>query len=130
MSSGDAALQGMIDKLAVLGRVEDLAKSSAPLVVAAVKSTAAAGTSTDGVPWLPRKDGSPALQNAAAAVEGDADGATIHLRLVGTSTGSQRAQAIQNHTRPILPLPGRLGKPVTSALTAAAQRYFARSLGK
>jgi hypothetical protein len=129
--SGEAALDDMILKLTKLGNVEDVAKTAAPLVEAANRQTAAAGTSPDGVAWAPRKkDGTAALQNAAAAVEAVSVGPKVRLRLVGTSTGNQRVQAIQNHARPILPSTGRLGKPITSAITEAATQYFNRSMGR
>lgn len=125
-------LDTMIAKVRALGAApEEVAKLAAPLVEAAVKQTAAAGTSPDGVAWAPRRDGRPALVNAAAAVAARAIGPVVQLRLVGTPTGSQTAQAIQNHYRPILPSKAsELPKPVTAALTEAGRRYFNRSMGR
>jgi len=130
--SGFSALDEMMISLSRLGNVEELARLAASAVQAANRQTAAAGTSPDGVAWAPRKkDAAPALQNAAAAVQAAAVGSKVVLRLVGTATGSQRVQAIQNHTRPILPSSrAQIGKPITEALTGAARYYFNRSMGK
>lgn len=121
-------LDGIIASVRKLGDVDAIAKTAAPLVEAAVKRTAAAGTSPDGTPWPPRKDGKPALANAAAAVEAVAIGPVVQVRLVGTSTGSQTAQAIQNHTRRILPDPSNLGGPVLAAFDTALEQHVARSM--
>jgi hypothetical protein len=129
--SGDSELDDMIARIRLLeGGAEATAKAAAPLVEAAVKSTAAARTSPDGVAWPAKKDGSPALVNAAEAVKAEAVGSAVRLRLVGTPTGDQLAQAIQNAKRPILPVAGRLGKPVTEALSTAARGLCNRSVGR
>ena len=132
--SGFSELDAMIAKVRSLeGAPEAIAKIAAPLVQAAAKSTAAAGTTPSGEKWAPRKGGgAPVLSNAAAAVEAVAiPGPKVRLRLVGTSTGSQKVQAIQNHTRPIIPKYGdELAGPIAGAMTEACKRYFRRSMGK
>jgi hypothetical protein len=126
-----SALDDLIAKVQRLGELPALAELAAPLVEAAVRGTAAAGTSPDGTPWPPRRsDGARALQNAAESVKAVAVGRSIRLQLVGTSTGDAQVQAIQNAKRPILPVVGRpLPAPVNAALTVAARRYFARAMG-
>ena len=121
----------MISKLRALGVAPArVAEVAAPLVEAAVKETAAAGESPDGKAWRPRKDGAPALANAAAAVKARALGAVVQLYLQGTSTGSQKVQAIQNSRRSIIPAKGEgAPKVVLKALERAAAKVFLEIMG-
>jgi hypothetical protein len=130
--NGIAQLDEIIRKVSAFGDggTEAIAKEAAPLLEKINKATASAGTSTDGVAWKSKQDGSRALRNAAAAVEAVAIGSKVRLRLVGTATGDQKVQAIQNHYRPILPIAGRVGEPMIGALTEAGRRYFNRSMGR
>jgi hypothetical protein len=129
--SGDAEIQRMIETVQKLGgSATEVAKIAAPQVQAVVQASASKGTTPDGTAWAPKKDGSPALVNAAAAVECRALGTVVQLRLVGTPTGSQKVQAIQNHTRGILPDRGKaIPLPIVGALTKAARFYFNRAMG-
>lgn len=118
-------IDAMIHQLGAIGdSANGIAKVAAPLMEAAVKKTAAAGTSPDGTPWRSKKDGDPALKNAAQSVQGRAIGSVVELRLVGTATGDAKVQAIQNARRPILPKPGMAPAPVAEALQTAARQYF------
>jgi len=124
-------LDGIIDRVRALGRFpEELAATAAPGVEAAVKATAAAGTTPAGKPWAPKKDGTSPLTNAAAAVHARAVGTVIELRLDGTSTGSQKVQAIQNTRRNILPPKGEgVPAPIVKAISDAAAKTFSRITG-
>jgi hypothetical protein len=129
--NGYAQLDAMIAAVKALGELpERVAAEAAPAVQAVLRKTAAAGTSPDGVPWAATKEGKPALKNAAAAIHVTAKGPVITARLEGTSTGSAKVQAVQNHTRPILPVRGDdLPKSVANAVTQAAERVFRRTVG-
>jgi hypothetical protein len=121
----------MIAKMRELGASgERVAKAAVPLVEAAVKATAAAGLSPNGKPWAARKDGKPALVNAAAAVACRARGPVVQLYLQGTSTGSQKVQAVQNARRGILPAKGEGPPPVVvKALEEAGAKVFKEIVG-
>jgi hypothetical protein len=133
MADGYAQLDAMVATLRKLGQAPTLvAAVAAPLVSAAAKATAAAGTDPYGVPWPPKKDGSRPLANAAAAVSAAAvAGTVVQLRLDGTATGSQKVQAIQHHgtgnipARAMLPRGGEdLPKGIAAACQAAASKVF------
>ena len=132
MSANTAALDEMIGRLVALGENASaaVAREAAPAVEAVSKASASAGQTPDGVAWEPRRDGRRALANAVAAVECLAVSGKVVVRLVGTSTGNQRVQAIQNVVRPIIPARGAVSAAIGEALTAAGQRYFARSMGR
>lgn len=121
----------MIAKLRRLrGAASELARRAAPGIVEAVQSAAKAGTSPTGEAWAPRKkDGARALVNAADAVQGRADGAMVSLKLVDTTTGSAKVQAIQSHRRQILPETGSIPPKVEKALMKAAHETFAAMIG-
>jgi hypothetical protein len=120
------SIDAMIEKMRELGASgERVAKAAVPLVEAAVKATAAAGLSPNGKPWPARKDGKQALVNAAAAVACRARGSVVQLYLQGTSTGSQKVQAVQNARRGILPAKGEGPPPVVvAALEEAGAKVF------
>ncbi len=79
----------MDDMIAALARLADLpeeaARLGAPLVEAAMKKTAAAGTTPDGTPWVQKKDGTRPLVNAAAALTTTSHGTVITTKLAGVS---------------------------------------------
>jgi hypothetical protein len=138
MSDGYATLDRMIEAAHRLGKLpEEIAKAAAPLVQKALRQTAAAGTAPDGTAWAPKKDGSRPLVSAADAVEVRVVSKTvIQARLVGTSTGSQKAQAIQHYgtkkipARPIIPRAGEDIPPaVIAAIKQASAETFVRLTG-
>lgn len=111
-------------------RGEDLARACVPYVDEAVKATAEAGTTPDGTPWEPRKDGGRALANAAAALSTRAVGDVVQVTL-------RAPEAIHNFgtghvpRRQILP-DGGAGIPqnVADALDRACTEGFRRALGE
>jgi hypothetical protein len=119
MSDGDgmAALDGFIARLRALsanGR-DEAAREAAPLVMAAARATAAAGTDPYGKPWRPRRDGKRAIPEAASAV---ARGAAIQHRL---ADGAGRR---------ILPDPSQPLPPgILAALNEGARRAFEKAMG-
>jgi hypothetical protein len=129
---GDAQLLEMIRRVDKLGNegIAELAKAAAPRIEAVSRASAAASTTPDGVAWKPKKDGGKPLQNAAAAVECIPLFDRIKIRLVGTATGSQKVQAVQNVSRPIIPTRGsELAKPLVETLKDVAARTFHRIMG-
>lgn len=107
----------------------ETAKEAAPLVQTAIRKTAAAGTTPDGVPWPKKKDGSRALEHAADHVTSVASGHTI----VATLTGPD---AIHNFgtekdpKRQVIPDGGNgIPKPIADVCTEAATRVFSRTMG-
>ena len=130
--TGDAQLLEMIRRVEKLGSegISALSKAAAPRIEEVSKASAAAGMTPDGQTWKPKKNGGKPLQNAAAAVECIPLFDRIKIRLIGTATGSQRVQAIQNLTRPIIPTRGgEIPKPLAEALKDAAGRTFRRIMG-
>lgn len=80
----NAALDDMIARVRGLEELPaQAAKLGAPLVEAAIKATAVAGTTPDGAPWPAKKDGGRPLVNAAAAIASKAVGSTIVTTLTG-----------------------------------------------
>lgn len=59
------------------------AKEAAPLIEAALKKTAAAGTDPNGKAWAPKKDGSRAMVNAAEHITATAAGTVVRVLLKG-----------------------------------------------
>jgi hypothetical protein len=130
--TGDAQLLEMIRRVEKLGSegITEMAKAAAPKIEEISKASAAAGTTPDGQAWKPKKDGKAPLQNAAAAVECVPLFDKIKIRLIGTATGSQKVQAIQNLYRPIIPTRGgEVPKPLVEALKDAASKTFKRIMG-
>jgi hypothetical protein len=92
--SGEDPLIAMIAKLRAFGKtaLEDVAKEAAPLVEAALKETAAAGTTPNGEQWKPRKDGSRAMPDAADSISATAQGKRVVVK-------TSRGHAINNNLR-------------------------------
>ncbi len=129
--TGELALNGFIDALRKLGAIDaDAAKLAAPLVLAAAKKTARAGTTPDGKPWPGLKaGGGRALVNAADALSVKAVGTTVVLTLSGINV-LQNFGTSSIPARQILP-DGGAGMPrnIADALTAGAQKAFAQTMG-
>jgi hypothetical protein len=111
----DAALERMIVTLRALpGLAKDAAPEAARKAEAAIKATASAGTSPDGVAWAPTKKGQRAMPNAAGAVSTAVTSTVILIKLAGAEVfhhfGVRGAPA-----RPIIPqgsMPAELGNAV------------------
>jgi len=125
---GDEALVRMISKLRAFGAsaVEDAAKEAAPLVLDAVKATAAAGTTPDGEAWRARKDGSRAMPDAAASLTVTTKGERVIVK-------TTRGHAINNNLsearrRQILPKRDAVPEAVNEALAEGARRAFEKAM--
>lgn len=130
--NGDAALNAMIATVRKLGQLApDAAAQATPLVEAAAKKTAAAGTTPDGTPWVPTKtkSGGRALVNAAAALSAAAVGSAVVLTLKGVEVIHNFGNK-KDPKRQILPDGGAgIPKPIAEAVTEGARRAFARATG-
>src|SRR5215467_12250020 len=83
---GDAEFDAIVEAIRRAGRGLSpplLAARAAPFVDEALKKTAAAGTTPDGVPWKEKKGGGRALANAAAAISTRPIGGVIQVQLSG-----------------------------------------------
>lgn len=69
VASGDFARDGL--------------QEAAKQVEATIKASAAAGTTPDGEPWAPKKDGGRAMAGAAGAVSVSTSGSVIQVQLNG-----------------------------------------------
>lgn len=131
MADGDSALVAFIARMRKLGTLgADAAKLAAPLVERAVKATAAAGTAPDGMPWKPKKDGSRALPNAAAALTVKALGPVVVVTLKGIEVVHNFAKDGRLPRRQILPDGGAgIPKNVAAALEQGAKQAFDNAMG-
>lgn len=126
----NAALDDMVARLRRLAELPaEAAKLGAPLVEAAIKASATAGTTPDGSPWPAKKDGGRPLANAAAAITSKAVSTTIVTTLTGPEVihnfGTERLPK-----RQILP-DGGAGLPpkVAAAVDQAATKAFDAIMG-
>jgi hypothetical protein len=126
------ALNDMIDTLRKLGGsdlVNEIAKEAAPLVDEATKSTAKAGQSPTGTPWVPRKkDGVRALAGVESKITTAAYGPIVRQTLTGGAVYAQfGAHSAQ---REVIPSGGaEIPVHVNDALQKAAQKVFDRVTG-
>lgn len=126
---GDAALRAFIDKLNGVdeGFLEEVALEAKPLVEAAVRATAAAGTDPYGKPWRVKKDGTRAMPNAAGAVVVEVAGDVLQIKVSGGYAiqnalgGDSRRQVIPSGDRP---LPPAIVEALEEALRRVARRRF------
>lgn len=101
---------------------QDAAKIAAPLVDAALKETARAGTDPLGNPWPPKKDGGAPLKNAADHITTKAVGTVVQATLQGVEVFHHYGAGVPR--RQILPDPGTIPPRVEKALRKAADQAF------
>jgi len=128
---GNAALESMIARMRGLEGFEAaVAREAAPLVEAAARQTAAAGTDPAGAAWAPKKSGGRALANAATKITAVPRGARVDIVLEGVEVYHQHGVEGGPPKRKIIP---DVGDPVPPAIAAAlhegASRVFARTMG-
>jgi hypothetical protein len=122
MGDGDETLRAIVKRLRAFGKANEMAKEAAPLVEAALKATAAAGTDPDGKAWKPKKDGGRALPDAADAVSVTTNGKVLTI----TVTGGEAAQQ-SFRIRQLLPKK-KLPKAVLDALREGARRAWIKAM--
>jgi hypothetical protein len=130
MSASLDSLDAMIAKIKRLGTLPDVvAKRAAPRVLAAIRKTANAGTTPDGKPWPPKKDGGRALEHAADHLSASADGSVITVTLTGKAEVVHNYGDHRNPKRQILPDAGAgLPKIVEDATRLAAAEVYTEIL--
>lgn len=132
MSDGFALVDRMIAAARAAGQLpQKTAELAAPLIDAALKKTAAAGTTPSGEPWAPRKkDGGRALEGAAAAISTKAVGSAVRVTLTGPAAIHHYGEAKRGTPRrQVIPDAGELPAPVVEAVREAAGKAFARAVG-
>lgn len=120
------SLDTIMQKIRALGGLAaTAAHRAAPLVEERSTATAAAGTTPTGQAWAPKKDGTPALVNAAAAVSVVALDTVVQIKLIDSSTGSAQVQSIQQAKRKIIPSLGdAIPGPIVAELRKGAEQAF------
>jgi hypothetical protein len=125
--SGLASVDAMSAKLKAMGNPERVASRvaevAAPLVDAAIKRTAAAGTTPDGNPWAPTKDGKRPLENVVSQITTSAAGPTITTTLTGPAAFHSKGLG-HSPRRQVLPDTGNVPPAVEDALNQAAKQVF------
>lgn len=122
----ESALASMIERIRAvrtLGGPEALTEIARE-VNAELDASAAAGTTPDGAPWAPRKDGGRPMVNApdavAAAVVGDGVLVVLRGNEVFHHFGVRGAPA--RHVIPAGALPGKLGQAIQRGLVQPWRR--------
>ena len=124
--SGLATLDAMIEQMKALGASDvgaRVAKKAAPLVDAAIKKTAAAGTTPTGETWKPKKDGGRPLVNAASHISTEAHGALVASTLTGPDVWHNGGFGKNPH-RQIMPTSGTIPEHIAKAIEQAAKEVF------
>jgi hypothetical protein len=104
---GDAQLDAIKERVrALAGLADATAAEAAPLVQAAARRTAAAGTTPDGRAWVAKKDGGRPLAGAANAIAASAAGPTIAITLEGVEVYHHHGVGKTTPERQIIPKPG------------------------
>jgi hypothetical protein len=110
-----SSLEAMIGSLRRMDKLDErAAQLAAPLVEAAIKATASAGTSPDGKAWAPTKAGGRAMPGAAKAVSAKALGNVVRVTLAGKEVFWHYGQR-GAPPRPVIPLGGVEPPPVVRA---------------
>lgn len=126
-----AGLEEMIANLRALdGMVERATRYAAEELERAIKKTAAAGTTPDGVPWAPTKKGKRAMRNAAAHVSASAVGRdVIRVKLEGDDVFHHFAARGEVRRQVIPDGGGETPAIVRTAIEAGADRAFGEIMG-
>lgn len=127
-ASGLGMLDEMIERCKALGgprMPEEVAREAAPLVEAAVRRTASAGTTPLGIPWRPTKRGGKPLAHASEHVTATARGRFVVVTLACHDVFHHRGGK-RLPRRQIIPDAASVGHEVKAAALAAARRVFAR----
>lgn len=128
MADGMAELER---ELARLRKLEELPKTLAPRVAAAVRRDVLEhvrrGESPDGRPWPPTLDGHLPLQGAGEALDVRAAGDKVVATLVGPEARHHLGQVRGGKARPILPT-NAMPSSMTRAVRAVADAAFLETM--
>lgn len=126
--SGAEAMTAFAAKLRNLRRLAvEGAREAAPALEAAVRETAAAGTTPDGAAWKPTKTGARPLANAPSAVSARAVGPVVEVIVRGHHFLHHTGRARGKVVRQILPT--RLTPALAAVVRRAVTRVFERLMG-
>jgi len=130
MAAADEALTAWAAKIRGLRTLAaEAAKEAAPLVQEAARATARAGTTPDGTPWAPKKDGGRALEHAAEHVTAKALGTVVRIVLTGVDVVHHRGTRRAPKRQVIPDKGGAIPAPIVRAVAEGARRAFARLMG-
>lgn len=112
-----SALTGMIR---TLREIPELARKHAPDIADAVgdalRTTAAAGATPWGEPWLRKKDGGKPMEHAAASIKCAAVGTTILAVIKGPEARHHKGTARGGIQRQLLPISARIPPTIDRAV--------------
>jgi hypothetical protein len=113
--------------IATIGKLPELGKRAAGDVALAIETelqrTIAAGTTPDGKPWQPTKDGGRPLTGAAQALAVVPVGTTIYVRLTGPEARHHLGRGRGGVVREVIPT-HTIPAPMASAIRAELVRHF------
>lgn len=122
--SGLDQLDAMI---ATISKLPELGKRAAGDVALAVEAelhpTIAAGTTPDGEPWRPTKDGGRPLTGAAKALAVVPVGTTIYIRLTGPEARHHLGRGRGGIAREVIPTK-RIPTAMATAIRVVLARHF------
>lgn len=110
--------------------VAEVAREATPGVEAALRATAAAGTTPEGQAWAPTQKGGRAMVHAPEHIEAKAAGGAIRVTLKGPDAFHNYGAGRGHVKRQVLPSGGELPDGVAEALSAAAGKVFDRVVGR
>jgi hypothetical protein len=115
--------------IATIGKLPELGKRAAGGVALAVETelqrTIAQGTTPDGKPWQPTKDGARPLTGAAKALAVVPVGTTIYVRLTGPEARHHLGRGRGGVVREVIPI-----KTIPAAMASAIRAELARHFGE
>lgn len=122
-----AGLDKLDEMIARINALPGLAQRAAPDVAFAVEAelerTIGAGTTPDGEPWAPTKEGARPLAGAAKALGVAAVGTTIVVRLTGPEARHHLGRARGGVVRQIIPT-DKIPAPMATAIGDVLTRHF------
>lgn len=123
-----ATLESMAEDLRRLGDgfVPETSRRASPLVEAALRASAAAGTTPEGQAWAPKKSGGRAMPRAAQAVTAKPLPTVVRVILTGVEVFHHFGRGIAEVRRRIIPDTGTIPDIVAKALERAADAAFDR----
>src|SRR3954471_14793920 len=115
--------------IATINKLPELGKRSAGDVALAVEAelrrTIASGTTPDGRPWQPTKDGARPLAGAANALAVVPVGTTIYVRLTGPEARHHLGRGRGGIVREVIPT-----KTIPAAMASAIRAELVRHFGE
>lgn len=132
MASGHDALAAFIQRVEAWRQLnEDVAKTAAPRIEEAARTSAAAGQDPETQPWPTLRDGSKPLDGAAGAIKSSATGNRIELKIGKPWVYHQHGAAAGKAHFPKRKIIPDAGDPVPKrwrdVITEVAKKCFSKS---